>query len=115
MMHDLFKWTKVQQAIAQPMDCRAIKYDNGYGVLPDMGNSAESLEDTAIDCLIVSNGERLVEKSPNPFISYLRATGSQGVTVCSSNILSQISQKRYPFSLKQRKNNEPPRCPLPDQ
>lgn len=115
MMHDLSKWTKIHQTIVQPMDCRAIKCDNGYGVLPDMGNSAESREDTAVDCLVVSDGERLVEESPNPLISYLRATGSQGVTVCFSNILSQISQKRYPFSLKLRKNNEPPRCPFPDQ
>lgn len=121
MMHDVFKWTKVHKAIVQQlwltqsMVCRASKYDNGYGVLPDMGNSAESREDTTVDCLIVSNGERLVEESPNPLISYLRATGSQGVTVCFSNSLSQISQKRYPFSLKQRKNNEPPRCPFPDR
>lgn len=96
-MHGVFKWTKVHQArvqqlwIMQTVVCRAINYDNGYGVLPDMGNSAESLP---VGCLMVSNGERLAEESPNPPISYLRATGSQGGTVCFSNILSPISQKR---------------------
>lgn len=77
-MHDLFKWTKVQQAIAQPMDCRAIKYDNGYRVLPDMGNSAESPEDTAVDCLIVSNEEtgRGVSKSSYQLSQGNRITGS---------------------------------------
>lgn len=90
----------------QPTDCTAIKYNNGYRVLPDMENSVENQENTTVNCLIVSNGEELVKDSLNPHISYLRATRTQGVTVCFSNILSQISQKPHPFSLKQKKNND---------